>query len=153
MADLIISTLYDKMKTVNFNVYGILDAANKIHTLGTDSKIIGRIFEMLTQPIIEQVAVENGYVLETPESQTFYPDFILMKSKESKEKIAIDIKTTYVRDDQSTIQFTLGSFGSYMRDNVKNIAYQYTDYSKHYVIGFIAVQIREAPSNLIFTSF
>ena len=25
MADLIISTLYDKMKTVNFNVYGILD--------------------------------------------------------------------------------------------------------------------------------
>ena len=90
MADLIISTLYDKMKTVNFNVYGLLDAANKIHTLGTDSKIIGRIFEMLTQPIIEQVAVENGYVLETPESQTFYPDFILMKSKESKEKIAID---------------------------------------------------------------
>ena len=137
MSDLIISSLYDKMKTVNFNVYGLLDATNKIHTLGTDSKIIGRIFEILTQPIIEQVAVENGYMLETPELQTFYPDFILMKSKESKAKIAIDIKTTYVRDDQSTIKFTLGSFGSYMRDNVKNIAYQYTDYSKHYVIGFI----------------
>ena len=39
MSDLIISSLYDKMKTVNFNVYGLLDATNKIHTLGTDSKI------------------------------------------------------------------------------------------------------------------
>ncbi|MBR0484978.1 MAG: hypothetical protein IJJ69_09410, partial [Oscillospiraceae bacterium] len=39
--------------------------------------------------------------------------------------------------DDSTIKFTLGSYGSYMRNNTKNIEYVYTDYVKHFVIGFI----------------
>lgn len=137
MADFVMSSFYEKMETVNFDAYGILDSANKIHTLGTDSKIIGRIFEMFAQPVLEQIASENGYILKTPESQTVYPDFVMMKSERSKEKIAIDIKTTYIYTDQSTIKFTLGSFGSYMRNNTKNIEYKYTDYSKHYVIGFV----------------
>lgn len=137
MPDFIISNFYEKMADVKFDAYGILDSSNKIHTLGTDSKIIGRIFEMFAQPILEAIAAENGYILKTPDSQTIYPDFILMKSEQSKEKIAIDIKTTYIDSDQSTIKFTLGSFGSYMRNNTKNIEYRYTDYSKHYVIGFV----------------
>lgn len=137
MPDLIISSFYEKMADVNFEAYGILDSSNKIHTLGTDSKIIGRIFEMFAQPVLEQIAAENGYILKTPESQTVYPDFILMKSESSTEKIAVDVKTTYIESDQSAIRFTLGSFGSYMRNNTKNIEYKYTDYAKHYVIGFV----------------
>ncbi len=137
MSDFIISAFYKKMLDVNFEAFGILDSSNKIHTLGTDSKIIGRIFEMFAQPILEEIATENGYTLETPQSQTLYPDFVMLKSKTSTEKIAIDIKTTYIDSDQSTIKFTLGSFGSYMRNNTKNIEYKYTDYVKHYVIGFV----------------
>ena len=137
MWDFIISSFHQKMAGTNFEAYGILDSSNKIHTLGTDSKIIGRIFEMFAQPVLEQIAVENGYILKTPESQTVYPDFIMMKSEDSPEKIAIDIKTTYITSDRSTIKFTLGAFGSYMRNNTKNIEYKYTDYTKHYVIGFI----------------
>ena len=125
------------MEKVSFEAYGILDSSNQIHTLGTDSKIIGRIFEMFTQPVLEQIAAENGYILKTPESQTVYPDFIMMPSEASQEKLAFDVKTTYVTSDDSIIKFTLGSFGSYMRNNTKNIAYKYTDYVKHYVIGFI----------------
>lgn len=135
--DLIIDRFYTKMSSINFEAFGILDSSNYIHTLGTDSKIIGRIFEMFAQPILEEIAVENGYCLKTPKSQTVYPDFIMLKNEDSKEKIAIDIKTTYIDSDNSTIQFTLGSFGSYMRNNTKNIEYQYTDYTKHYVIGFV----------------
>lgn len=137
MEDFIISAFYQKMAGTNFEAYGILDSSNRIHTLGTDSKIIGRIFEMFAQPVLEQIAAENGYILKTPEFQTVYPDFIMMKSEDSHEKIAIDIKTTYVTSDNSTVKFTLGAFGSYMRNNTKNIAYKYTDYAKHYVIGFI----------------
>lgn len=137
MSDVIIDSFYTKMANVNFEAYGIIDSNNKIHTLGTDSKIIGRIFEMFAQPVLEQIAKENGYILRTPDSQTVYPDFIMMQSEESKEKIAIDIKTTYIDSDQSSIKFTLGSFGSYMRNNTKNIEYVYTDYIKHYVIGFV----------------
>lgn len=117
--DFIINDFYKKMKTINLNCYGILDENDKIHTLGTDSKIIGQIFEMLTQPILEEIASEYDLILKTPKSQTVYPDFILMKSEDSKEKIAIDVKTTYITGDNSTIKFTLGSFGSYMRNNKK----------------------------------
>lgn len=137
MTDLIIEKFYQKMAKINFEAYGILDSSNYIHTLGTDSKIIGRIFEMYTQPILEEIAKELGYKIKTPESQTVYPDFILFKSEESTQKIAVDIKTTYVNTDHSYIKFTLGSFGSYMRNNTKNIAYKYTDYTKHYIIGFV----------------
>ena len=128
---------YKQMSKINFNVYGILDAQNQIHTLGTDSKIIGRIFEMFTQPVLLKIAEQFGYILETPASQTQYPDFVMMRSKTAQDKIAIDVKTTYIDTDNSKIKFTLGSFGSYMRNNTKNIAYKYTDFQKHYVIGFI----------------
>ena len=137
MEDFIITEFYQEMKECDLNVFGILDANCLIHTLGTDSKIIGRIFEMFTQPILEKIAKRHGLVLKTPESQTVYPDFVLMINEKSKEKIAIDVKTTYIDDDDSTIKFTLGSYGSYMRNNTKNIEYKYTDYAKHYVIGFV----------------
>lgn len=56
MDDYIIDEFYEEMEKVKFETYGILDSSNKIHTLGTDSKIIGRIFEMLTQPVLETIA-------------------------------------------------------------------------------------------------
>lgn len=150
MDDFIIREFYEEMKEIKFEAFGILDSSNKIHTLGTDSKIIGRIFEMFTQPILEKIAKRHGMFLTTPESQTVYPDFIMMTDKESKEKIAIDIKTTYVNSARSTIKFTLGSYASYMRDNTKNIEYKYTDYSKHYVIGFIYKRNGRAQESKVF---
>ena len=135
--DFLIKEFYDEISKIKFEAYGILDSSNYIHTLGTDSKIIGRVFALFAQPVLEKIAKNHGLILTTPESQTVYPDFILMKNEKSNNKIAIDIKTTYIDSAQSTITFTLGSFGSYMRNNTKNIEYKYTDYAKHYVIGFI----------------
>lgn len=137
MDNFLIEEFYNRMNGVNLDSYGIIDSNDRIHTLGTDSKIIGRIFEMLAQPILEELANEHGLILRTPKSQTVYPDFIMMKDEKSTEKIAIDIKTTYVETNHSKIKFTLGSYGSYMRNNTKNIEYKYTDYVKHYVIGFV----------------
>ncbi len=131
MNDFIMDEFYKEMQYINFETYGILDSSGMIHTLGTDSKIIGRIFEMFTQPILEKIAKRHNMILTTPASQTVYPDFIMMNQINPKGKIAIDIKTTYIESDHSTIKFTLGSFGSYMRNNTKNIEYKYTDYSKH----------------------
>lgn len=148
--DFIIDEFYEEMSQVKFEAYGILDTSNRIHTLGTDSKIIGRIFEMFAQPVLEKIARRHGLMLTTPESQTVYPDFIMMENARSKNKIAIDIKTTYIDTDQSTIKFTLGSFGSYMRNNTKNIEYYYTDYSKHYVIGFVYKRNGQAQESQVF---
>lgn len=106
---------------------------------------------MFTQPILEKIAKRHGMILTTPKSQTVYPDFIMMENARSKNKIAIDIKTTYIDSDQSTIKFTLGSYGSYMRNNTKNIEYKYTDYSKHYVIGFIYKRNGQAQESHVFS--
>lgn len=135
--DLIIDRFYKKMALVKLEALGILDSNDNIHTLGTDSKIIGRVFEIFTQPILEAIAKDMNYLILTPKSQTVYPDFILFKKEKPNEKIAIDIKSTYIDNEQSIIKFTLGSYGSYMRNNTKNIEYKYTDYCKHYVIGFV----------------
>ena len=150
MDDLLIEKFYEKMKKVDLDVYGIFDRNDNVLSLGTDSKIIGRIFEMFAQPVLEKIAERHGMILTTPESQTVYPDFIMMRSKASKDKIAIDIKTTYIDSDQSTIKFTLGSYGSYMRNNTKNIEYKYTDYAKHYVIGFIYKRNGQAQESQVF---
>lgn len=129
-----------KMKNKNLNVYGVLDSDMNVLTLGTDSKIIGRIFEMITEPVLQEIANENNYTLSTPESQTVYPDFVLTHN-DTNEKIAIDVKSTYKdynrNGELKDFVFTLGSYASYLRDNTKNIEGQYTDYSSHYVIGFV----------------
>ena len=105
---------------------------------------------MFAQPVLAEIAAAHGMLLETPESQTVYPDFILMKDRASREKIAVDVKTTYVDSDQSTIKFTLGSYGSYMRNNTKNIQYHYTDYAKHFVIGFVYRRNGAAQESLVY---
>lgn len=150
MTDWLIEAFYKKMENINLEAYGILDSSGKIHTLGTDSKIIGRIFEMFAQPILAQIAMENNLILKTPEAQTVYPDFIMMRDEKSREKIAIDIKSTYINHEQSTIKFTLGSYGSYMRNNTKNIEYPYTDFSKHYVIGFVYKRNGTAQESIVY---
>lgn len=150
MNDFIIEEFYKEMDNIEIKPYGILDTSNKIHTLGTDSKIIGRIFEMYAQPILEKIAKRHNMILSTPESQTVYPDFIMMENEESDKKIAIDVKSTYINSDFSKIKFTLGSFGSYMRNNTKNIKFKYTDYAKHYVIGFVYKRNGQAQESKVY---
>lgn len=150
MSDYIIEEFYEEMKNVNFDVYGILDSSNKIHTLGTDSKLIGRIFEMYTEPVLQKIAKKHGLVLLTPDKQNFYPDFIMMEEGKPKTKIAIDVKSSYVKTDNSSFVFTLGAFGSYMRDNSKNIVGDYSDYIKHYAICFTYKRNGRAQESQIF---
>lgn len=146
MYDNLIAEFYRKMNHVSLNALGVIDAQGLIHTLGTDSKIIGRIFEMLTQPVLKSIADSHCLSLETPSSQTTYPDFILLRGQNDPQKIAIDVKSTYISGN-SIIKFTLGSFASYMRNGTKNIQYNYTDYAKHYVIGFIYERNGEAQAS------
>ncbi|MHC9388267.1 type II restriction endonuclease [Clostridioides difficile] len=130
---------------INWDVKGLLRDENTIITLGSDSKLIGRIFELITYQLLEEICKDNDYILEPSQSQTVYPDYTLIKKDANKEKlsdkIAVDIKTTYrqYKKDGSIkkIGFTLGAYGSFIRDGKKNIAYLFKEYNKHYVICFI----------------
>ncbi|ODJ71498.1 type II restriction endonuclease [Brochothrix thermosphacta] len=139
-----------------WGVKGLINERKQIFTLGSDSKLIGRIFELITGGFLNEIAEENGYELVPSISQTVYPDFNLVK-KDNNNKIidiiAVDVKTTYRRYTKtkniSKHSFTLGSFASFMRNNTKNIQFPYDSYSKHYIIGFIYDRAEYAVESII----
>lgn len=128
-------------KNIDWEVSALAAPNGNLYSLGSDSKLIGRIFELISFSILQEIATENGYTLHPSEAQTVYPDFTLYKDKSDKEKIAVDIKTTYrsfkKNGEPSGYVFTLGSYASFMRNGTKNISFPYSEYAKHYVIGFV----------------
>ena len=141
-------------KNIDWEVSALISPNGKLFSLGSDSKLIGRIFELISYNILQEIADENGLLLHPSEAQTVYPDFTLMKDENDKEKIAVDIKTTYRKFLKSGVPsgyvFTLGSFASYMRDGKKNISYPYDEYAKHYVIGFVYTRNENASEGQMF---
>lgn len=146
-----ISEFYEKAQKIDFNVLGLLLNDKRVLTLGSDSKLIGRIFELITSQLLLEICNQYNWKLEETESQTVYPDFTIIKDDNSK--IAIDIKTTYRRylknGNVANYGFTLGSFASFLRNNTKNIAYPYDQYSSHYVIGFIYDRVPNSKAGVI----
>lgn len=133
-----ISLFYNKVEEMNidWNVKGLIANENNIYAIGSDSKLVGRIFEIISAPVIKKIAEENGYQVKSPDKQNTYPDFTLMKDVHDTKKIAIDIKTTY-KEGNKKLNFTLGSFTSFLRNDTKNIEFPYSEYAEHYIIGFI----------------
>ncbi|NPV89141.1 restriction endonuclease [Coprothermobacteraceae bacterium] len=127
-----------------FEIRGLLTRDDRVYPLSTDTKVLSTVFELLVRPFILEIADEHGFIVYEPDQQNYYPDFTLMKSESDKAKIAIDIKTTYRdfrKDGTWRARFTLGSFASFMRNKTKNIAFPYSDYAKHYIVGFIYTRV------------
>lgn len=136
------SELEQKMRA-NQPVYesrGLLTFDDRIYPLGTDTKVLSTVFELLIRPFIFEIARDHGLqVHETPQ-QNFYPDFTLMRDEEDEERIAVDIKSTYRRflsGGSWNASFTLGGYTSFLRNSTKNIAFPFETYAKHYIVGFI----------------
>ena len=137
-----ITAFREKMlaETPSFEIVGILSDDDKVYSLGTDTKVLSTVFELIVRPLMFQVARENGFIVREPSKQNFYPDFTLMRHELDTQRIAVDVKTSYRRFNTSggwNTGFTLGSYTSFMRSNTKNIVFPYDEYAKHYIIGFI----------------
>jgi hypothetical protein len=124
----------DELK-IDWHVKGLISPSKSIYALGSDSKLVGRIFEIITAPIIKAIAEEHNYIVVIPEQQNTYPDFTLMRDENDRKKIAIDVKTTYKLENR-VMGYTLGSYTSFIRNNTKNIQFPYNQYKEHYIIGF-----------------
>jgi hypothetical protein len=127
---------------ITWELVGFYSPDGRIYPFGTDTKVISTVFEALAAPLIKIIAEKYNYVVEGAE-QTVYPDFTLSSADEGKERIAIDIKTTYRRfNNQGQVlpfRYTLGSYTSFLRSPgaTKNILYPYSQYSDHWTIGFL----------------
>ena len=122
---------------ISYDVKGIITADKKIYSLGTDSKVLSTVFELLVRPVIYQVAQQNGMSVREAKAQNYYPDFTLMEDEADDKKIAVDVKTTYRSQERSKVSFTLGGYTSFIRSETKNIEFPYSQYAEEWVIGFI----------------
>lgn len=88
-------------------------------------------------PSILKFASENNYKVIPAEHQNHYPDITFIT--EDNEKIALDLKSTYYKNENTVNGFTLGSFTGYFRNrqSTKNILFPYEEYSAHFILGII----------------
>jgi hypothetical protein len=122
----------------DWTVKGFIDVYKNIYTISSDTKIVSKILEIHIFPQILQFAESIGYNIILAEKQNWYPDLTFVHKKNNEIKFALDIKTTFRRNDK-TAGFTLGSHGSYFkdRDKDKNIQFPYNKYLGHYCLGII----------------
>jgi hypothetical protein len=121
---------------ISYLVKGIITAERRIYPLGTDTKVLSSVFEMIVRPVVYEVAENNGMVVREARTQNYYPDFTLMRNEADLKKIAVDVKTTYFKKEGGKVAFTLGGYTSFLRSETKNIEFPYSQYTEHWVIGF-----------------
>ncbi|MFC3440674.1 type II restriction endonuclease [Sphingobium rhizovicinum] len=120
----------------SYEVCGIVDRSGCVYPLGADTKVLSTIFELVSRPAVYAAAEKLGLEVFEAEKQNHYPDFTLGSGEGCKQKIAVDVKTTY-RKANGTFRFTLGSYTSFIRGTgKKNILFPFSDYAEHWVIGF-----------------
>lgn len=129
---------YVSTDTGDWTVKGFIDVYKNIYTISSDTKIVSKILEIHIFPQILQFADSIGYNVILAEKQNWYPDLTFVKKDNEEVKFALDIKTTFRRNDK-TAGFTLGSHGGYFkeRDKDKNIQFPYNQYLGHYCLGII----------------
>ena len=125
-----------------WTVKGFIDVYKNIYTISSDTKIVSKILEIHIFPQILQFAESIGYKIILAEKQNWYPDLTFIHKKNDEVKFALEIKTTFRRNDK-TAGFTLGSHGGYFkeRDKDKNIQFPYNQYLGHYCLGVIYTRI------------
>lgn len=122
-------------------VKGFIDIYKNIYTISIGTKVVSKVIELLLIPAFETFAKNNNLILELPPQQNFYPDLSFI-SKESGEKFAVDIKSTFKDESNKIKSMTLGAFTGYFRnrESTKNTLYPYGSYSGHFVLGVIYSQ-------------
>lgn len=122
----------------DWSVKGFIDVYKNIYTISSDTKIVSKILEIHIFPQILQFAESIDYKIILAEKQNWYPDLTFVNKKNENIKFAVDIKTTFRRNDK-TAGFTLGSHGGYFkeRDKDKNIQFPYNKYTGHFCLGVI----------------
>ncbi|MXY61248.1 MAG: restriction endonuclease [Cenarchaeum sp. SB0665_bin_23] len=137
MKDFILNALEEVQN--GYSLCGVVDRRARVYPLGSDTKVISTLFEIVARQAVTRYADSTGMQLIEPTKQNHYPDFTLMRDNGDREKIALDVKTTYRKEGQSRFNYTLGSYTSYihLETEGKNIVFPYSEYGQHWVIGFV----------------
>ncbi|MEK7432955.1 MAG: type II restriction endonuclease, partial [Cyanobacteriota bacterium] len=129
---------YVSTENGEWSIKGFIDVYKNIYTISSDTKIVSKILEIHIFPEILRFSEKNGYKIILAEHQNWYPDLTLVNIENENIKFALDLKTTFRRNNTSA-GFTLGSHGGYFkeREKDKNIQFPYNQYTGHYCLGII----------------
>lgn len=85
-------------------VKGFIDIYKNIYTISPDTKVISKIIELMIFPTVLKFASEYNYKVLPAEHQNHYPDITFIT--DNNEKIAVDLKSTYYKNDTTVNGFT-----------------------------------------------
>ena len=127
-----------------WTVKGFIDTRRDIYTISTDTKVVSKIVELYIFPKICKFAKDNNLKLELTKEQNFYPDMTFVD--EEGNLFAVDIKSSYRKNNKSINGMTLGAFTGYFRDRLstKNVTHSYGSYKAHVVLGIIYSHVEGA---------
>lgn len=131
-------------------VKGFIDLYKNVYTISTDTKIVSKIIELYVFPKLLDFAVRYGLEIELTKEQNFYPD---MTFKDNEGHLyAVDLKSSYRKDDGHVNGMTLGAFTGYFRNRSsrKNVTYPYGAYQAHIVLGVIYTPVLGIDERLCF---
>ncbi len=92
----------------DWSVKGFIDVAKNIYTISVDTKVVSKIIELMMFPVLQKFAKENSYEMRFCAEQNHYPDVTFLTK--DKQKIALDLKSTYRKENGDVSGFTLGAF-------------------------------------------
>ena len=149
MADLDIKRIIEeeiKAIGLDWDIKGILDSKDRVYVIPNDTKVLSTILELVTMPMILEIAEKYNIEVIPSDRQTVYPDITLVHEG---KKYALDIKSSYRKTANSIAGMTLGSYTGYLRNPTKNIMFPYDEYESHWVLGFIYSRSEKAVSDIV----
>lgn len=133
-------------------VKGFVDVYQRVYAISLDTKVVSKVLEVLLYPALRDFAATNGFTLELPPQQNFYPDLTFVFSDGTR--FAVDIKSTYPTRANRVNGMTLGAFTGYFRnrESGKNTLYPYGQYAGHFVLGVVYSQNpAQEPDDAVYT--
>lgn len=130
------------IKSIEWNVIGILTSDNKIIPMPPESRIVTVLFQALASPKICAWAKKHGITVEDLVEETRgYPDYALTGGDLEGRQVALDIKSARYLGNGKVLRMTLGTYdGYFLHPYEKRLCGGlrcYNDYNEHWVIAFI----------------
>lgn len=133
-------TEYVSTKSGEWKIKGFIDAEKNIYNISNDSKLISKILEIQLYPKFKEFAEKNGYEIIFSRKK-WQPDMSFFYKKNLKIKFAIDLKSTYRRNNYPGFckRIKIGNLKRFTTctEIGENKHYPYLNYKSHFVIGII----------------
>jgi hypothetical protein len=125
-------------------VKGFIDVFRNVYAVPGDTKVISKLLELMLFPQFARFAGRHALKLVLSREQNHYPDLSFIDSDGTK--YAVDLKTTYRRNEDTANTMTLGAFTGYFRDRLsaKNVTFPYDEYQGHFVVGAVYTRADDA---------